>query len=734
MGQRTLKPYRGSIKHGANAPKNRGISMIRHRLTTVFIFMVLGLIIACSGGEQAVAVATGTPTATAIPLGQTKPAVQIEPQSQALMLRITSPEVNLVTELNQVTVAGVTSPDATLSVNGRLLFPDAEGLFSIDLDSSGILGPMVIEIVASSITGETESEIRPVIFSGEAGKSGLFGTMSSVTPSNITLHTESGPVSLPVGAGTSVAIHGWKSPSVSNITHGTLVGVMNQGIQTESVLAVVSRPVRTRHFTGVVSALEVAGPSTNGSITLLDSSGLQITAITTDETAQAAIGTLITAVLEQDVSSGDLTATAIDPALEGAWRIFEALTMNQRIDSQQTKENITALRWRLMEHGVRNVSMLVNSQPHESWQDEVSSAEETYAKLFSKHHIGAPSADVTGLVTSIATSLGTSAAKLITVQPTSGQPVMVKLSENTPVALFGERIRSGQLDLASRITVRYSISGNNANRVTVMAGNTLSRESSARLAAVAGIGEVQGVLMDIEDSELVISIMVDRATGQQISLQSDGAPIFRNGVSVELESSLEGSKVFARFDPATYRLLEMESLSLARGEDLVSGVVHSFIPKFADGNLTVRTIDGQMRTFTHNANTAIRRDGLRVSIHDVRPGDLVRPNTKVRTFDGIVEIVSLSLKTPEPGRATGIIRGVTPGLGGQVQVTISNLWLDLISLKVNSDTHISQQGHALGVQDLKVGQKVALATYDPVILEAFTLALNAPIETGRASR
>ena len=707
-----------------------------HPLATVFTLMVLSLITACGGVGQDWPTGTATPTATptTTPLTQTKPAIQVEPQSQALMLRITSPEVNLVTELNQVTVAGVTSPDATLSVNGRLLFPDAEGLFSIDLDSSGILGPMVIEVVASSITGENESEIRPVIFSGEAGRSGLFGTVSSVTPSDITLQTESSLVSLPVDAGTSVAIHGWKSPSVSNIARGTLVGVINQGVQTESVLAVVSRPVQTRHFTGVVTALESAGPSIDGSITLLDSSGRQITAITTDETEETAIGELVTAVLGQDISSGNLTATAIDPALDGARGIFEALTMNQGIDSHQTKENITALRWRLVEHGVRNVSMLVNSQPHEGWQDAVTSAEETYTKLFSKHHIGAPSADVTGLVTSIATSLGTGAAKLITVQPKSGQPVMVKLSENTPVALFGERIKSGQLDLASRITVRYSIAGNNANRVTVMAGNTLSRESSAQLAAVAELGEVQGVLLDIGDSELVISIMVDQATGQQISLRSDGAPIFRNGVSVELESSLEGSNVFARFDPVTYRLLEMESLSLARGENLVSGVVQSFIPKFADGNLTVRTIDGQLRTFTHDSNTAIRRDGLRVSIHDVRPGDLVRPNTKVRTSDETVEIVSLSLKTPEPGRVTGIIRGVTPGLGGQVQVTVSNLWFDLISLKVNSDTRISQQGHALGVQDLKVGQEVALATYDPVILEALTLALDAPIETGRASR
>ena len=58
-------------------------------------------------------------------------------------------------------------------------------------------------------------------------------------------------------------------------------------------------------------------------------------------------------------------------------------------------------------------------------------------------------------------------------------------------------------------------------------------------------------------------------------------------------------------------------------------------------------------------------------------------------------------------------RGVTGGFDGQVRVTVSNIWLDLISLKVNAETAITQQGRALGVQDLAVGQQIALASYDP---------------------
>jgi hypothetical protein len=702
-----------------------GLNMNRQRLAMALVALFLGLVASCGGETQTL------PTATPIP--ETKTAPKIEPQSQALMLRLTSPQVNLVTSLGQISVTGVTSPDATLSVNGILTLPDPEGRFSVGLDISGGANPLVIEVVATSITGETESQVRPVIFSAEGGSQGLFGVVTSVSPSEIKLQTGDGSVTFDVDGSTSVSIYGWKSPSVSNITPGALVGVMIDGSRAESVMAVASRPVRTRHFTGIVTTSQSASPGINGSITLLDSSGRQITAIITDQFGPAPVGEVVTAVLEQDITAGTLTATAYDRALSGAERVNEALAMNQGIESPQATKNMTALRWRLAEHGVRNISMLLNSQPYQGWQDAVAAAEEAYAKSFSDHRIGAPSADVTGLVTAIATSLGSSSTKLITVQPASGQPVMVKLSDSTPVALFGERIKSVQLDLASRITVRYAIEGNDANRVTIMAGNTLSRESSAQLAAIAGRGEAQGVLMNVGGADSVVTIMVDRDSGQQVSLQSAGAAVYRNGSPAALDASMEGSNVFARFDPASYRLLELEVVTPSFGEELISGVIHSFIPKVASGNLTIRTPDGRMRSFTHRSDTPIRRDGLRVSIHDVRPGDLVRPNTRVRPSDGAGEIIALSLKTPEPGRVTGIIRGVTPGLGGQVQVTVSNIWLDLISLKVDSATEITRQGRTLGAQDLAVGQKVALASYDPVTLEAGSLALDPPIESGRAS-
>ena len=195
--------------------------MIRQRLTIALVLAALGLVAACGGEEQA------APTSTAEP--EARPAPKIEHQSQALMLRLHSPEVNLVTELDRVFVSGVTSPDATISVNGRLALPDHDGNFMVNLDRDTTSNPSVIEVVATSITGETESAILPVIFSDGGEALGVFGTVTSVSPAELTLETTSGQISLATDSETTVTIHGWGSPSVSNIAKGTLVAAMTDG-------------------------------------------------------------------------------------------------------------------------------------------------------------------------------------------------------------------------------------------------------------------------------------------------------------------------------------------------------------------------------------------------------------------------------------------------------------------------------------------------------------------------
>jgi len=710
------------------------------RRVIALIMVVLGLLAACSSETKVEPTLTPTPKA--------KTVQNVEPQSQALMLKLTSPETNLITDAKSVLVTGITSPDATLSVNGRLVLQNADGIFFTEFELSDSQNPLVINVIATSIAGEYESIVRPVVYLNElttsrsysgTGKSALFGIVTSVTPSEIIVNTASGPVTLMTNASTVVSIHGWDAPLPTNLANGTLVTVMTDGKHALSALAVLTRPARTRHFTGIVIGSGSAGDTETRTLTLMDDSGRQITATAIGDLAQefdpAPVGKLVTAVLKQNLATGSLVITAVDWPLDAANRIDDALALNQSANSPESTTNITALRWRLAEHGVRNVSMLVNGQPYDGSEEEIRGANEVYSKIFSEHNIGAPAADVTGLVTAIATSIGASETRLVTVQPKSGQPVKVKISGATPVALFGERIKSGQLDLASRITVRYGILGNNATRVTVTAGNTLTEVSSTQLAGQAGRGEIQGTLTDVGDMAAVITIL-DRETGQQVSLQSAGAVIFKNGQQAEFNSTMRGESVYARFDPGSYRLLELESVTLRRNEENVSGVVHSFIPKVTNGNLTIRMPDGLLRSFSHDSETSIRRDGLSVSIHDVRLGDVVRPNTRVSSSVGsngqVQEIGFLSLKAPEPGLITGVIRGITGDLNGQIRVTVSNIWLDLISLRVSSNTAITLQGRELGAQDLEIGQGIALGSYDPVTMEVGILALHPPKLSDRA--
>ena len=564
-------------------------------------------------------------------------------------------------------------------------------------------------MVATSITGEYEFQVSPVIFSNG---SGVFGDVTTATPSEITILTGSGPVTLALDASTTVRIHGWESPSASDIAPGTRLAVLTDGPRAVSVLAVPGRPVRTRHFTGLVVESDSADSDSVRNLTLRDDFGRQVTATAVEGLDAAPIGELVTAVLEQDLSTGSLTVTAFDRAIAGAERLSEALALGQDTGASESSANTNGLRWRLVEHGVRNISMLVNGR-----LEAIAKANELYADLFSRHHVGAPSADVTGLVSSIDSGAGQ-----VTVQPDSGPAVMVKLSGSTPVALLGERVRSGQLDLASRVTVRYTLAGGDASRVAVLAGNTLPSDSSIQLALSAGRGEVQGTLVEVGANSATITIL-NRATGQRISLLTAGAAVLRNGSPAALESNLGGANVFARFNPDSYRLLELELAEPGfgaplGGEELVSGVVHSFIPKVVNGNLTIRTPDGQLRSFTHNADTVIRREGLHVPINEVRLGDLVRPNTRVRPPDTpggrAGEIVVLSLKAPEPGLVTGFIRGVSAGPDGEVRVTLSNIRLDLISLRVGPNTAVTQEDQTLARQDLAVGQEVTQGSYDPV--------------------
>ena len=63
-----------------------------------------------------------------------------------------------------VRVSGLTSPDATVSVNGILSEPDPQGRFTVDLHLSLENNPLSIEVISTSLAGEQRSVVRTVIY------------------------------------------------------------------------------------------------------------------------------------------------------------------------------------------------------------------------------------------------------------------------------------------------------------------------------------------------------------------------------------------------------------------------------------------------------------------------------------------------------------------------------------------------------------------------------------------
>tara|TARA_Y100000815_G_C13280727_1_gene476819 strand:+ start:67 stop:336 length:270 start_codon:yes stop_codon:yes gene_type:complete len=86
------------------------------------------------------------------------------PQSAALDLDVTFPPEDMIVDNETITVTGIASPDATVSVNGNLAIPDADGRFSLELIISPDENPLAIEVIATSVAGEELSLVRTVIF------------------------------------------------------------------------------------------------------------------------------------------------------------------------------------------------------------------------------------------------------------------------------------------------------------------------------------------------------------------------------------------------------------------------------------------------------------------------------------------------------------------------------------------------------------------------------------------
>jgi hypothetical protein len=246
---------------------------------------------------------------------------------------------------------------------------------------------------------------------------------------------------------------------------------------------------------------------------------------------------------------------------------------------------------------------------------------------------------------------------------------------------------------------------------------------------MAAEGVAFGEIVDVgkQGPEGKTVVVRDADSGKVLTLLSTrNSVILAGGQPTDLGKDRSGAKVTVSFDPRTSRIAELDVLALGPSEAAVSGVVHTFVAKTFPANFSILTPGGTVRTFNRTADTAIRRDGRRVSISEVRLGDLVRPDTRYREKGGEKELLLLSLKSPGTAPVNGTIRAITPLPEGGAGLTLTNNRLDLVSLRVTGDTQLIARGNPINLDDLVVGQRVQTGAYDPISTVAAKLVLEPP--------
>ena len=596
----------------------------------------------------------------------------------------------------------------------------------------GIL-TLILSLALTSPTG-TAGAAGP----RQSPQTGIFGEIMGITgdhpravagETDITLNTPNGPVEITANPGTVIRVPGLESPSVEDIPLGSTVAVLAANGQAASILVKPDQPVRSRHFTGIVT-----GVAEDGTVEIQDAEGRKISAPSTGDPSVLKPGNLVTAVLEQDLSTGSLVITGLDRALDNLKRIEAALDLAEKA---QAAGKLSALRQRLKENGNRHLTLAqdvlagTDSSRQDQFQEQLAGAQSAYAQGMFRFGAGKPSATVAGIVTSIDLE-----RKLMTVQPSRLPPVQIIIDGATAIKFQGRDIPFSQLDLANRVQARYHLESQTASRVLVSAGATLDNTAARVLLATVDPGEVTGsvIKVDLDTSYNALPRITIRDSASRSTVTLNVLPesvVLADSFPANLSKDLLDTKVTATFHPESLELIELDSQAVGGENQPVRGVIHRFVAKALPGNLAVMTHDGEIRSFTRTGETVVRRDGRQVSINEVRLGDMVRANTRILETNGatgnaapVLEVLSLS--SPPRAAVRGTITGITSGDQGSTRVTITTNKLDMTVILVDAETQVVQRGKSIGVDGLVHGQRIVSGSYHALTGEAERLTVQPP--------
>ena len=236
------------------------------------------------------------------------------------------------------------------------------------------------------------------------------------------------------------------------------------------------------------------------------------------------------------------------------------------------------------------------------------------------------------------------------------------------------------------------------------------------------------MIIQADASSLVIRLasgeIVDLTVTPDTAIKVEGEPVSLSGLYRVLP-------VTAVYDPATTNILTIDQNDGRPGQDFLSGVVTSFIPKIQPGiiipgsdevgNLLISTIDGGVITLSITDATIIEVEGERLSIDAVKVGDLVRPAS--RYDGGTGQVQRLVLNAPS---FRGTIRGRYTSPGGRNYLTISTDDLKLVTVIVSQDTLILKGNEPTDFAALEPGEQIVSGLYDPLSLRASQLDVRPP--------
>ena len=565
---------------------------------------------------------------------------------------------------------------------------------------------------------------------------GLFGTVSSISPGReltlITVESEAGPVEISATVETRVRIPGQRQAAAADLAVGDPVAVRaapdgETGKLALSILVRPVRPVRTSHFTGVVTWL-----GEDGTVGIRDRQGNEIAATILSEISDLRLGEVVTAALDQDLPSQSLLITGLDRAADTLERIQAAL---EHAEQSQAADVLNALRRRLAENGALHLTILENASQQVApslraqVRQEKDAVKNTYADALTRFRAGPPSMEVSGTISDI-----DGLRQRLTIDPRDLASTEVAVTSDSSIMFRGRLLRFRDLDLGNRVVARYDLNTGAAVWITVLPGEVLGPKLANVLLPMARSGEIAGTVIAFDplDPGAETITIEDRATGRPMELIVASDSLLLPGNEPDELGSLLELQVVASFDAESLSIIMLEELPLASDQSTVSGVVHSFIAKERPDNFSILTGQGEEDAFSHTADTVIHRDGRPASIIEVRLGDLVRPSTRFRvgaaagpSSTGAERVlVFLDLKSPKPASIMGTIRGIAGSSQGGSEVTIFSDQSDVLTVALTAATQITRQGQPVTAAKLAVGQRVVNCTFDPISREAIALILE----------